>query len=274
MSLRTIRSSILMLAVLFSIQSYGQEASSYHHIHFRVPDTAAAAAWYAKYMSGEQIKISGFDAVQQANGILLIFSPNDRPGVDGSVHEGEVKGSAGTAVDHVGFSFRDLDARMLVYREDGIKILQEPKQVGELFSYGFVEDPWGTKIEVMQDLELIGLHHIHVLSQKPEDTIKWYQSQFGGEITTFKNIPVLPAISYSDIWLIVQGTDQPIVGTRFRSIDHLGFGVADIDTAMSGYKENNVEIAAEPRSFGEINIAFVESPEGVLIEIVAPGSAE
>lgn len=251
-----------------------QETSTYHHLHFRVPDTAAAAAWYAKYMSGEQIKISDFDAVRQANGVLLIFSPGDRPGVDGSLHEGEIKGSAGTVVDHVGFSFTDLEAMMSIYREEGIEILQEPIQVGELFSYGFVEDPWGTKIEVMQDPELLGLHHIHVMSQQPEDAIKWYQSQFGGEITTFKNIPVLLAISYSDVWLIVQGTDKSLAGTRFRSIDHLGFGVPDIDIAMSGYEKNNVEIAAQPRSFGDFKIAFVESPDGVLIEIVGPGSSQ
>lgn len=271
---RTVTSAMLLLMILFSVQLQGRDASSYHHIHFRVPDTAAAAAWYAKYMSGKQVKISGFDAVQQPNGILLIFSPNDLPGVDGSVHEGEVEGSAGTAVDHIGFSFPDLNAMMSVYRENGINILQEPKQVADLFSYGFVEDPWGTKIEVMQDPDLVGLHHIHVLSQQPEETIKWYQMQFGGEITAFKNIPVLLAINYSDMWLIVQGTDDSLSGTRFHSIDHLGFGVADIETAMSGYRINNVEIAAEPRAFGDLKIAFVESPDGVLIEIVAPGSAE
>ena len=252
--------------------AYVNARESYHHIHFRVADTAAAAAWYAKYMAGEQISLNGFDAVRQSNGTLLVFSPGNRAGVDGKPYTGQVDGSAGTAVDHIGFSFDDLDAMMSVYRKDGVKVLQDVKQVGDLFSYGFVEDPWGTKLEVMQDPDLIGLHHIHVMSQSADEAINWYQARFGGDIQPFKNIPVLPAINYSDLWLIVQGTDKPLSGTQFRSIDHLGFGVDDIESAMARYKQNDVEIAAKIRPFGNLKIGFITSPEGVLIEVVGPAT--
>jgi len=272
--LRTLTIVLVLLAVFKSVDSAAAEASSYHHLHFRVPDTAAAAAWYAKYMSGEQIRIADFDAVRQSNGVLLMFSPLDRPGVDGAAFEGEVKGSSGTAVDHVGFSFSDLEAKMALFKKAGIKILQEPKQVADLFSYGFVEDPWGTKIEVMQDPDLVGLHHIHVLSGAPEEMLKWYQTQFGGELTSFKNIPALGAIIYSDVWLIVQKSANSLSGTAFRSIDHLGFGVSDMDATLAAYRRSKVKIAAEPRAVSTFKIAFVESPDGVLIEIVAPQAAE
>jgi len=30
-----------------------------------------------------------------------------------------------------------------------------------LFKLGLVEDPWGTRIEVVQSPEKLGLHHVH-----------------------------------------------------------------------------------------------------------------
>jgi len=267
---RRVTGLLLLLVVFLTGGTRAQD--SFHHLHFRVQDTRAAAAWYARYMGGEQIQINNFDAVRQSNGTLLVFSPNNRPGVNGDSFEGDVKGSVGTAVDHVGFSFADLASMMAVYRENGIKILSETKQVGELFSYGFVQDPWGTKIEVMQDSELVGLHHIHLKSQSPATAIQWYQDRFGGKVEAFKNIPGLPAINYGGLWLLVKKSETPLAGTEFRSIDHLGFGVADIDTAITLYKRDGVEIPGKIRPLGKIKIAFIKSPDEVLIEIV--GSPE
>jgi catechol 2,3-dioxygenase-like lactoylglutathione lyase family enzyme len=262
---------MLLMVTCFGVSNFVlAENAAYHHIHLRVPDTNVAAAWYAKYTAGEQLKFGDFDVVRQNNEVLIIFSPNERPGVDGAIFEGEILGSVGTGVDHIGFSFADLDAQMSIYKEAGITILQEPKQVGGLFSYAFIEDPWGTKIEVMQDPQLIGIHHIHLMSTNPVETLNWYQTQFGGEITAFKDIPVLPSIIYSGLWLIASKVDLAVSTTRFRSIDHLGFGVQNIEEQMNRYSKNGVTLAAGIKSVGDFKIAFVESPEGVLVEIVQP----
>jgi len=67
-------------------------------------------------------------------------------------------------------------------KEAGVKIVLESKLSGAGFHYGFVSDPWGTLIELMDDTSVTGLHHIHLHSPNAEVTSKWYADNFGGEI--------------------------------------------------------------------------------------------
>ena len=41
------------------------------------------------------------------------------------------------------------------------------------FKLAFIEDPWGTRIEVVQDPQKLGFHHLHVRRQPPA-TLAWY----------------------------------------------------------------------------------------------------
>src|ERR1017187_6809174 len=68
-----------------------------------------------------------------------------------SFKKADAKPSSGRAVDHVGFSFADVDAKMKEFETAGIKIVTPAREVHGLFKLGFVEDPWGTNIEVVQD---------------------------------------------------------------------------------------------------------------------------
>jgi lactoylglutathione lyase len=54
-----------------------------------------------------------------------------------------------------------------------------------------------------------------------------------------------------------------------RLFDHLGFEVADIHKTLAAMKKNGVTITDEPSKFSEhTTIAFVEDPDGTLIELV------
>ena len=241
--------------------------ADYHHVHIRASDTAGAAEWYAKYMGGRAMKLGTYDGVAMSSALLLIF-PEDQPGVGGVPYPGELKGSEGSAVDHIGFSFEDLDAKMKEFESAGIEILQEARDVQGKFKYGFVRDPWGTKIEVMQDPDLYGFHHVHVLSKDPQKAAIWYQEIFGGELTTYYDIPVLPSIRYGGMWLIVSQTDKDLAPTVTRSVDHLGWGFADLASELARFKERGEKIPLDLFDFHGTNIAFIESPDGALIELV------
>jgi hypothetical protein len=65
----------------------------------------------------------------------------------------DAKPSAGGAIDHIGFSFADLDAKMKEFEAAVIKIVTPTREVPGLFKLAFVEDPWGTRIEVVEDTE-------------------------------------------------------------------------------------------------------------------------
>src|SRR6266851_6052562 len=119
------------------------------HIHLNVPDQAKAVEWYQKYFGGAPMTEAP-DRLMFGD-TRLIFLKNDKG-----------QPSTGSALDHLGFSFADLDAKMKEFEAAGIKIVTPARDVAGLFKLAFIEDPWGTRIEVVQDPERLGLHHMHL----------------------------------------------------------------------------------------------------------------
>ena len=231
------------------------ETMPYDHLHLIATDPAEAVEWYAKYMGGEKMDS---DSRLRFGPTLVIFFKRDAG----------FEGSDGSSVDHIGFSFPDLDAKMKEFEAAGIKILGEVREVAGKFKFGFIEDPWGTKIEVMEDPETLGFHHIHVAGSEPTEILDWYENAFGGERTKYYGL--LDAVKYDDIWLLAMKKDN-VTPSKDRSIDHLGWGVKDMEADAKMLKEKGVKFTMEPRPFNPevaIAIAFVEGPDGVRIELV------
>ena len=113
--------------------------SDYHHVHLMAPDAKAAAAWYVEHMGCEVYEREG--ACRYGH-VQVLFIEREPEG-----------GSVGTAVDHVGFSFDDLDAKMAGWKAAGLNILEDVREIDGLFKLAFIEDPWGTKIEGVEDHE-------------------------------------------------------------------------------------------------------------------------
>ena len=227
--------------------------SPYHHLHLTATDAKAGGEWYAEHIGGELVG----DGRVMFDDVLVVFFQKD-----------EFEGSDGSSVDHVGFSYEDLDAKMAAWKAAGIPVLMEPRDVNGLFKFGFIEDPWGTKLEVMQDAETLGFHHIHLKSTDPEGTFGWYSEAFGGEKTKYKGL--LDALLYDDVWLMVQNSDAPMAATEGRAIDHLSWSFPDLAAAAEMLKSKGVVFTMEPRPFRNIKIAFIEGPDGVRIELVEP----
>src|SRR5579884_1041761 len=189
------------LAALAAISTFALHAQNatfpYDHIHLLVPDTAAASAWYEKNFGGKRITEAPDRLMYGSTRLMFIRSANAKP-------------SAGSVIDHIGFSVPDVDAKFKELAANGVKIATPPRDVPGLFKLGFIEDPWGTRIEVVQDPELLGLHHIHLRSPDPDTMLAWLQAKLGGEKTKFKGR--LDALKYSspgfsDMWILVQKGD-------------------------------------------------------------------
>src|SRR5271157_4871257 len=166
------------------------QALPYDHIHLNVPDPAAASVWYEKYFGARRLT-EGPDRLMFGS-TRLVFTK-----------KADAKPSARSAVDHVGFSFADLDTKMKEFAAAGIKIVTPPREVPGLFKLAFVEDPWGTRIEVVQDPELLGLHHIHMRGPDPDEVFSWLLAKFGGERTKLKgraDAIKYSAPGFSDMW--------------------------------------------------------------------------
>lgn len=60
---------------------------------------------------------------------------------------------------------------------------------------------------------------------------------------------------------------QPVYEERL--FDHLGFEVPDISKTIEAMRKENVTITDEPFKFnGKTTIAFIEDPDGTLIELI------
>jgi len=251
---------LLIFAVIFVAKSF---AAPYDHIHLTAPDALEAVNWYVKHFGGEAGRfdrasdgtVYPIDRVFYGD-IALIFFEREPTG-----------GSVGTGVDHIGFSMGNVEEVVSDIRQDG------GTQLGDFIEFSgmkiaFVEDPWGTKIELINDADLRGMHHLHLSSEDPERTLAWYAENFGGESDSFAG--VLPGLDYGNIWLLVARADAAPMPTQGRSLDHLGWKYEDLTSAAETLKASGVEFTVEPRPFRGIRISFVEGPDGVRIELVEP----
>ena len=249
------RMSVLLgLVVCVCAWTSPAAGEGWDHVHLTASDTAAAAAWYGKHFGGKVTKSGQFDAVWFGTNLVKF-----RRG------SAEVLGSAGSAVDHIAFSVEDVKATADALREDGAEV-GAPNRRTKIVA--LATDPWGTKIELLQDEDLLGFHHVHLKSPTPKDTVDWYAMVLGGEPADFKNVVNIKAIRYGDMYLFVQSAVRAVTSTQGRSVDHLGWRFKDFDATVKRLKGLGVKFVVEPTKSGDHMIAFIEGPDGVKIEVV------
>ena len=233
----------------------------YDHVHLNVPDQAKAVEWYQKNFGGQPTAEATDRLMFGSTRLIFLKNANGLP-------------SAGSSIDHIGFSFADLDAKMKELEAAGVKVVTPVRDVPNLFKLGFVEDPWGTKIEVVQDPELLGLHHIHLRAADPAEMFTWLLAKFGGDRTKLKgqvDAVKYSAAGFSDMWVLVQrGESTPSEG---RAIDHIGWRATNLDEKIAELKTKSVKVTTEPRPLTladktTIHFAYVEGPAGTKIELV------
>src|SRR5262245_26246622 len=191
--MRTLRTALAAVgaAAIIAAPAAAQQATIepiVDHIHLNVPDQAKAVEWYQKNFGGQTLSEAP-DRLMLGD-TRLIFLKNDKG-----------QPSPGSALDHLGFSVPDLAAKMKELEAAGAKIATPARAVPGLFKLGFVDDPWGTRIEVVQDTEKLGLHHVHLRAPDPAATLGWYKEKFGGETAKLKDR--IDGLRYSGVWLLV-----------------------------------------------------------------------
>ena len=182
-----------VMLVCLALPSVARAAESdYHHVHLMAPDAKAAAAWYMEHMGCEAYEREGACRYGQVQVGFIEREP-----------EG---GSVGTAVDHIGLSFEDLGAKMAGWKASGLNVLEDVREIDGLFKLAFLEDPWGTKIEAVEDHEDLGLHHLHLRSNDPDATLAWYHDVFGGVRDAMKGR--LDGLRWGRVWLPCRSTKE------------------------------------------------------------------
>ena len=148
------------------------------------------------------------------------------------------------------------------------------REIPGLYKTAFITDPWGTKIELVQDEDLLGFHHIQLNSVDPSEALNFYSQVFGGERARLKG--VLDGVNFDGIWVLAsEYTDGRPGITQGRTIDHIGFEVASFDEVSMEMSRLGVEFRQEPavpdNARSSSRQAFILGPDGVTISIVEPG---
>src|SRR5262249_7376096 len=137
-------------------------------------------------------------------------------------------GSRGTGVDHLAFSVPDAAAKIKALESAGVKVVQSVRSAGGPFPSGFVEDPWGTEIEVLQDARYPGFHHIHLASADPDAALNWYRNAFGGDRRPLAG--QWQGLLFGNVWLLAsRPRGDALAPTEGRAIDHLSWEAKDLD---------------------------------------------
>ena len=250
------RLAAIVLAAIFAIAP--ADAAQWDHVHLTVPDTQAAVEWYTKYFGGEATKSGPFDAIWFGPDLLKFRGGGP-----------EIKPSAGSPVNHIGFAVDSVQSMLDRMRADGVKVVVDLRRLADTdIVLAHIEDPWGTRIELIEDDDTKGFHHIHLLADDPEKTLQWYVDIYGGTITSYKGVDRIRGIKYGDMWLIATTPRGELSEFKGRAIDHIGWNMKDWDETIQKLKDRETVFQLEPRQSGDHKMAFIEGPHAVKIELV------
>jgi lactoylglutathione lyase len=232
------------------------------HIHLNEP-AAEGSQWYETHFGGTRIDEAP-NRIMYGSTRLMFLSPRSQGGSEGSV------------IEHLGFSVPDIEAKMRELAAVNTKVIEPVKDVPGLYKTALIEDPWGTRIQIVQDPDQLGLHNIQLRAPDPEAVYAWILDKFGGERTKIKGqvdaVRTAAVPAYSRVYIIVAKGDS--VPSQGRVVDHIGWrSTGPIDQTKAMLESKNVELTSQPRPLSlpngpTINFFYVAGPAGARIELV------
>ena len=246
--------SLLLLPILALAQTFT-------HVHLRVPDTNQVAQWYQTLLGGE-FRPGGMASVRYDNGFVGTM-----------LDESNAASSAGSVIDHFGFSVSDVAGKVALALSVGAEIVSEQREGITTGTRAVVQDPWGTSFELIEDSEYPGIHHVHMVSQEPEVLRDWFLDIFGGEYHAERGAGEIHSIRYDGIWVNISEVGVSAAPSRGRSLDHMGFRVDDMEALVEKIKSTGYE----PHEMRPANptsttlLMFFEGADGIHFEIAQPG---
>ncbi|MBX8631107.1 MAG: VOC family protein [Thermoplasmata archaeon] len=118
------------------------------------------------------------------------------------------------------------------------------------------------------------LLHTSINVKNMDESITFYTSNLGMRLRSRREIKHNNA---EIAFLEIEGTNHNIELTWWKDkkdysegdqLDHIAFGVSDMDGTMQRFREKGVEVAKEPYSMGDHRIAFIKDPNGIWIELI------
>jgi catechol 2,3-dioxygenase-like lactoylglutathione lyase family enzyme len=221
------------------------------HLHFAVKDLDTHRRFW-----------SAFDGTPVQNGTLALIQ---FPGTFVMLRQAEpTGGTVGSTVNHVGFLVKDIAPWIAKWQAAGLTLEPQarPTQV-------FLIGPDAVRVEILEDKTIdvpLKMHHIHFYVAAPLEAQAWYAKTFGavpGKRGQF-DAADLPGVN-----LTFAKADTATVGTKGRSLDHIGFEVKGLEALTKKLEAAGLKLDRPytrlPNS--TTAIAFLTDPWGTYIEL-------
>ncbi|MBI4890889.1 MAG: VOC family protein, partial [Acidobacteria bacterium] len=133
----------------------------------------------------------------------------------------------------------------------------------------FLVGPDGVRVELIEDKTLATVsahHHVHFYDGAVDETKAWYVKMFGavpGKRGSFEAAD-LPGVN-----LTFAKSEKPVVGTKGRALDHVGFEVTDLPGFVKKLEAAGVKLDVPLRRVEALGISlvFLTDPWGTYIEL-------
>jgi catechol 2,3-dioxygenase-like lactoylglutathione lyase family enzyme len=191
-------------------------------------------------------------------------------------------GTRGTTVNHIGFSVPNLRPVVDKIKANGFQMItrSEVAATQEVTddiavlnpntSIAFALGPDDVKVELVQVKQQtvpIALHHVHFFGEHNLEMRDWYVKVFGAQarpVTGVFATAALPGLA-----LNFSPSPTPVVGTKGRSLDHIGFEIKNLEEFCRKLEAMGIKLDVPYRSVPALGIAiaFVTDPWGTSIEL-------
>jgi catechol 2,3-dioxygenase-like lactoylglutathione lyase family enzyme len=260
-----IRIAVLVLIGIVSLAVPGASAQipagnaagvAMGHLHLNVRDVEANKKFFAA-IGGVPLKMEPFEIIKFPDVLIFLNLLPGAPPASG--------GMVGTVVDHFGFRARNLEESVAKWKAAGLKFDLGPNP-GQAYLY----TPDDVKFEVIEDKSInvpIANYHIHFFV--PEGDVSkiqaWYAKIFDAKPgTRLRNQAAdLPGVN-----LTFSAAPKPVVGTKGRILDHIGFEVKDLERFCKKLEAGGVKLDRPySKTAAGLGLAFLTDPWGTYIEL-------
>jgi catechol 2,3-dioxygenase-like lactoylglutathione lyase family enzyme len=274
LTLLSVASALLMLVPPSSASAQLTAAKDgpivYGHHHLNVTSIDEHKKFWVDTLGGTPIKVGTSEIIKFPN--VLVFLRQQAP----------TGGSKGTTVNHVGFWVPSTRAMVDKLKAAGYPIVTKAEvppaqEVKDDLAYiadqdtfvAFTMGPDNMKVEIVEKKGQtipITLHHIHFATQQVDAMKAWYVKTFnakGGMRGAFQAAD-LPGVN-----LTYSASADPVVGTRGRTLDHIGFEVKDLEAFCKNLEAQGITLDRPYTKVAALNIAiaFFTDPFGTYIEL-------
>ena len=229
------------------------------HVHLNVTDVEVQKKFWTEQFGAVPLKKPGLQGVK-IPGMLILFRQQAPTG-----------GSEGTMMDHFGLKVPSTAEALKRARAAGIKVQSEFKGT-EGFPNAYLIGPDDVKIELQEDTSLTApaiAYHLHFMNAAGDHIklMNWYAQTFGAVV---KKRGQHDAADIPGMNLTFGVTrNPPTIGTKGRSVDHIGFEVKNLEAFCKKLEANGVKLDAAYRKLPSagIALAFLTDPFGTYIEL-------